>query len=100
MSTIKAIVYPIVTGRDYCEAAPPLCLSADSKAAAIRALRAAGYRIMWVGGEIGNVRVRACDLRGTRGGDARVVEAERDIGYALDADAEITAYSVTVWPKR
>jgi hypothetical protein len=99
---MKAIAYPIEAGKDYVSpACPPIPLERASKAAAIKAVRAAGYRVMWRGGLHEKNVVTANDLRrSSGGGTADVMEAERRIGYALPDDAEIPAYLITVWPRR
>ena len=95
---MKAIVYPVITGTDFSEPAAPIAISADSKEAAIAALQERGYRIMseQEGGYHTADTITADALRGTRGNDADVMSAARDIGYALADDAEITQYSITV----
>jgi hypothetical protein len=94
---VKAIVYPVITTKDWCDPAPPIPLDRDSRAAAIRALHSDGYRIMWRGGTFDELTVTAEELRDSRAGDASVWECERDIGYELPDDAEITKYVVTVY---
>jgi len=97
---IRAIVYPVLTGPDLMEPAPPIPLDRDSKAAAIRALRERGYRIMWSGGEHSALTTSAEELRSSRAGTPEVMRQERDLGYQLPDDAEITKYVITVWPRR
>jgi hypothetical protein len=63
---MKAIVYPIITGKDWCEPEPQIPLDRDSKAAATRALRERGYRIMWGGGEHAVLTTTAQELRSSR----------------------------------
>jgi len=95
---MKAIVYPIITGDDWYQTAPPIPLDRDSKAAAIRALRERGYRIMWSGVEHAVLSTTAQDLRDSRTDIQAVMEREREIGHALPEDAQITKYLITVWP--
>ena len=98
---MNAIVYPIISGDDWCEPAPPIMIDRASKAAAIRALRERGYRIMWRGGLHEKNIFTAEDLRrSSGGGNAAVMEAERRIGYALPDEAEIDAFVISVWPER
>jgi len=97
---MKAIVYPIITGDDWCSPATPIPLERDSKAAAIRALRESGYRIMWSGGEHAVLTTTAEELRYSRADTPDVMERERALGYQLPDDAEITKYLITVWPNR
>jgi len=96
---MKAIVYPIVTGKDWCIPAPPIPLDRASKASAIRALRARGYRIMWVGGTFDVQSTTDLQLRTSRHGVAAVAERERELGYALRDGAEIVTYAITVYPQ-
>jgi hypothetical protein len=97
---MKAIVYPIVTGKDYCEPDPPLPLDRASKAAAVRALHDSGYRVMWVGGLFDVTTTTAEELRDARSDTTRVSERERELGYELPDEAEIVKYLVTVYPSR
>jgi hypothetical protein len=97
---MKAIVYPIITGDDWYQTAPPIPLDRDSKAAAVRTLRERGYRIMWSGGEHAVLTTTAQELRSSRTDMSDVMERERALGYELPDDAEITKYVITVWPKR
>ena len=97
---MKAIVYPIITGSDWCEPAPPIALDRDSKSEAVRALRKAGYRIMWSGGEHAALTATARELRASQADTPDVMERERALGYELPEEAEITKYLITVWPNR
>jgi hypothetical protein len=97
---MKAIVYPIITGDDWYQTTPPIPLDRDSKAAATRALRERGYRIMWSGGEHAVLTTTAQDLRNSQTDIHDVMERERALGYELPDDAEITKYCISVWPKR
>jgi hypothetical protein len=96
---MKAIVYPIITGDDWNQTGLPIPLDRDSKSAAIRALRALGYRIMWSGGEHTVLSTTALALRNSRSDVLALMERERDLGHQLPEDAEITQYCITVWPK-
>jgi hypothetical protein len=96
----KAIVYPILTGDDWLNPEPPLPLERDSKAAAIRALRDEGYRIIWSGGLFDVLTTSAQELCCGRGDNPRVISRERAIGSQLPEDAEITKYVVSVWPTK
>lgn len=42
----KAIVFPVRTGKDWCEPEPQLVIERDSKTTAIKALRKAGIRVV------------------------------------------------------
>jgi len=97
---MKAIVYPIITGDDWYQTTPPIPLDRASKAAATRTLRARGYRIMWSGGEHSVQSTTAQELRDSRTDIQAVMEREREIGYALPDDAQITKYLITVWPEK
>jgi len=97
---MKAIVYPIVTGDDWGQTMPPIPLDRDSKAAAIRALRERGYRIMWSGGTHDILSTTAQELRGSQTDIEAIMVREREIGHALPDDAQITKYLVTVWPEK
>jgi len=96
---MKAIVYPIITGKDWCVPAPPLPLDRASKAAAIHALHAWGYRIMRVGGIFDVQSTTDLELRTSLHGVAAVAERERELGYLLPDGAEIVKYLVSVYPK-
>jgi hypothetical protein len=96
---MKAIVYPIITGNDWCETGRPIAIDRDSKAAAIRSLRERGYRIMWRGGLFDVLTTTAQALRDSMPDTPDVMRRERELGYELPDDAEITTYLVTVWPK-
>jgi hypothetical protein len=98
---MKAVVYPLVIGSDWIDPIPPIPLDRASKAAAIKAVRSKGYRVMWRGGMHAQNTVTAEELRRSTGcGTAAIMEIERKIGYALPDSAEIRAYLITVWPKR
>jgi len=96
---MKAIVYPIITGKNWCVPAPPLPLDRASKEAAVRALRAHGYRIMRVGGIFDVQSTTDLKLRTSRNGIAAVAERERELGYALRDGAKIVTYLVSVYPQ-
>jgi len=96
---MKAIVYPIVTGKDWCEPDPPLPLDRASKASAVRALHRRGYRIIWSGGLFDVATTTAEELRDSRESIASVAEQEKELGYELPDGAEIVTYLVTVYPK-
>jgi len=96
---MKAIVYPIITGKDWCMPAPPIPLDRASKAAAVRALHAWGYRTMRVGGIFDVQSTTDLKLRTSRHGVAAVAERERELGYALRDGAEIVTYAITVYPQ-
>jgi len=97
---MQAIVYPIITGKNWCVPAPPLPLDRASKAAAIRALHAWGYRIRWVGGTFDVQSTTDLKLRTSRTGIAAVAERERELGYLLPDGAEIVKYIVSVYPQK
>jgi len=97
---MEAIVYPIVTGSDWMEPDPPIALGRDSKAAAIRALRKAGYRIMWIGGLHERHTKTAEELRCSHAGSTDVAEREREIVQGLPDEEEVAVYIITVWPKK
>jgi hypothetical protein len=96
---MRAIVYPIVTGRDWCEPDPPIPLDHESKASAIRALREHGYRIMWRGGchDIGTITAQ--NLRDSRVSHGAVRRKEQELARRLSPGEIIRAYSITVWPR-
>jgi len=96
---MKAIVYPIITGKDFCEPDPPLPLDRASKAAAVRALHKRGYRIMWSGGLFDVATTTAEELRDSRESIASVAEQEKELGYELPDGAEVVEYLVTVYPR-
>jgi hypothetical protein len=96
---MKAIVYPVITGKDFCEPDAPLPLDRASKASAVRALRERGYRIMWKGGLFDVMTTTAEELRSSRADTAHVAERERELGYGLPDGAEIVEYAVTVYPR-
>jgi len=96
---MKAIVYPIITGKDWCVPAPPIPLDRASKASAVRALRAWGYRIMRVGGIFDVQSTTDLKLRTSLHGVAAVAKRERELGYALPDGAEIVTYFVSVHPQ-
>jgi hypothetical protein len=95
---MKAIVYPIITGIDYCQPAAPIALERASKAQALAALRAAGFRIMTAGGSHDVTTITAEELRGRRGDQPEITRRERDLGHQLPDDAEIICYSIAVYP--
>jgi len=97
---MKAIVYPVITGKDFCEPDAPLPLDRASKAAAVRALHECGYRILWKGGLFDVATTTAEELQDSRSGTANVMERERELGYELPEDAKIVKYLVTVYPPR
>jgi hypothetical protein len=96
---MKAIVYPIITGKDWCLSAPPIPFDRASKAAAVRALHEHGYRIMWSGGLFDTTTKTDLELRTSLYGVPAVREREREIGYALPDYAEIATYYVSVHPR-
>jgi len=96
---MKAIVYPIIADKDFCEPDPPLPLDRASKAAAVRALHEHGYRILWKGGLFDVTTATAEELQASRASTAGVMERERELGYELPDDAEVVKYLVTVYPR-
>jgi len=98
---MKAIAYPLEVGKDYVEPCPPIPIERASKAEAIKAIRRAGYRVMWRGGLHEKNIILAEELRRSSGGGAaHVMEAERRIGYALPDDAKVAVYLISVWPRQ
>ena len=103
MKTLKhAVVFPIITGDTWCETAPPIRLPRDSKAAALRALRDAGYRVMRKGGTVSVREASLQELTGYGGDNPKVARAARWIGSEIEsgcfAPDSFTEYCISVYP--
>jgi len=96
---IQAIVYPVFTGKDWLEPEPPIALEKDTKAAAIRALRERGYRIMWRGGLFDVLSTTTEELWASTAGAPDVIKRQRELACRLPDGTEITKYVISVWPK-
>jgi len=96
---MKAIVYPIIIGKDFCKPDPPIPLDRATKADAVRALRERGYRIMRQRGLFYATTYTAEKLRYSRADTPEVMEREREVGYALPDGADIVTYAVSVYPR-
>jgi hypothetical protein len=93
---MKAIVYPIVIGKNFREPDPPLSLDRASKGEAILALFDSGYCIKWTGGFFDVTTVTAEELRDSQADSPHVRHHERALGYALPDGARIVKYLVSV----
>lgn len=92
---LDAIVYPVMSGNGWTEQRPPIAIDEDTEKAAIKALRAAGYRVVR-GGARDARPVTADMLRARKGDDASVARGERECLALMGDDAEITAWAIEV----
>lgn len=97
MSSIKSIIFPVVCGRDFMEAAPPFAIESESKKAVFHALRERGYRVMHKGGLFDEGTTTKEELLASHPDDARVFGAERSLAYSIEDDAVISTFTVTVY---
>jgi hypothetical protein len=97
---IKAVVYPIIAGSERWEQAPPIALDRASKAAAIRALRRYGYRIMWRDGLHQKLSMSLDELRASSIGRDAVARLERQMGGRLPHSGKVALFNITVWPNK
>lgn len=100
MSSIKSIIFPVVCGRDFMEAATPFAIESESKKAVFHALRARGYRVMHKGGLFEEGIMTKEELLSSHCDDARVFEAARALAGRLDDETEVTTFTVTVYPMK
>jgi len=83
-----AVVIPIIAGDDWVEPRPALVVRDSKKSTALAALRDAGYRVLYKGGEHSCHTARAVDYRD-------VINLHR---HGLSEDDEITEWVITVHP--
>jgi len=91
---MKAIVYPIITARDYAYAAPPIFIERDSADAALQALRDESYRIKRVAFE--KISISRAELLSTRSAYEDVLDKMREIAHSMSDDDKITVYRIAV----